>query len=78
MLADPALRDLLHQRPGVPPLPAAHAPIASGWSNSAGWVIFLPLDQRALSTAHDFLRVSALPAAHFQRNQAQGIQEMVH
>src|SRR6516165_5841144 len=34
MLADPALRDLLHRRPRAPPLPAAHAPIASGWSNS--------------------------------------------
>src|SRR5262245_58016988 len=34
MLADPALRDLLHRRPRAPPLPAAHAPIVSGWGNS--------------------------------------------
>src|SRR6516225_2818124 len=41
MLADPALRDLLHRRPRAPPLPAAHAPIASGRSNSCR-VAYLP------------------------------------
>jgi len=28
----------------------------------AGWVIFLPLDQRALSTAHDFCGLESLQA----------------
>src|SRR6516164_9697901 len=34
MLADPALRDLLHRRPRTLSLPTGHAPIASGGSNS--------------------------------------------
>jgi len=53
-LPTPALRDLLHRRPRAPLLPAAHAPIASAGATVAGWAIFLPLVQRALSTAHDF------------------------
>jgi len=34
VLADPALRDLFHQRLQPVPLPARVAPVASGWSNS--------------------------------------------
>src|SRR6516165_1852391 len=34
VLADPALRDLLHRRPRTLSLPTGHAPIASGGSNS--------------------------------------------
>ncbi len=51
VLADAALPHLLHRRRRVLPLPATHAPIASGWSNSCrvGY-----LDQRVLFTAHDF------------------------
>ena len=34
VLADPASLDLCHQRLRIEPLPARHAPTASGWSNS--------------------------------------------
>jgi hypothetical protein len=49
VLADPALPDLLHRRLRDGPLPAPHAPTASGWSNFSRVGFFLLLDQDALS-----------------------------
>jgi len=49
VLADPAMPDLLHRRLREEPLPAPHAPTASGWSNSSRVGFFLLLDQDALS-----------------------------
>src|SRR5271166_1546547 len=53
------LPNLFHKRLRALPLPAVHAPVTPGWSSVAGWVIFLPLDQRALFTAHSEFRLKA-------------------
>ena len=48
VLADPATPDLLHRRLRALPLPAARAPVASGWSSSCR-VGYLPPTGRARS-----------------------------
>ena len=48
VLADPAMPDLLHRRLRALPLPAAHAPVTSGWSSSCR-VGYLPPTGRARS-----------------------------
>src|SRR5262249_51173656 len=67
MLADSALRDLLHRRPRAPPLPAAHAPIASGWSNSCRVGQLPPTGSTCPFHGARILRVSQRPAQELAR-----------
>jgi hypothetical protein len=53
MLADAALPHLLLRRLRVLPLPATHAPTASGWSNSCRVGYLPPTGSTPLFTAHE-------------------------
>src|SRR5208282_197300 len=59
VLADPTSRDLWHRRPRVMPLPAPHAPTASGWSNSCRVGYLPPTGSTCPFHGARFLRASA-------------------
>src|SRR3979490_1603358 len=67
MLADAALPHLLRRRLPVLPLPATHAPIASGWSNSCRVGYLPPTGPTPLSTAHDFCGLASQRFVHLLR-----------
>jgi transposase len=59
--AHPASRDLWHRRLRVMPLPAPHAPTASGWSNSCRVGYPPPTGSTCPFTAHDFCGLGPNP-----------------
>src|SRR6516165_12413590 len=64
VLADPALRDLLHRRPRTLSLPTGHAPIASGGSNSCRVGYLPPTGSTCPFHGARFLRASLGWSSH--------------